>query len=127
MMKKSPSPNVITWIDKQEITQLFVTTISIAEICYGLQALPEGKRRVLLQDAFNQVVNDAFKYRVLDFNELAAHQYGIIMSQRKKSGRPLSILDGQIAAIALAHRAILATRNMRDFIDCNLELINPFN
>lgn len=126
LMKESPSRNVLTWIDQQIIEQLFITTITIAEISYGINALPISNRRRSLDEAFNQAINHAFKHRLLSFDESAAHHYGTIMNERKKLGKPLSILDGQIAAIALAQNATLATRNIRDFIDCQLTLINPF-
>lgn len=126
MMKESPSPNVITWLDQQEATDLFITSITIAEISYGLCVLPEGKRRNVLENAFNKTIKKAFKHRIFYFEESAAHYYGKIMGHRKKIGRPLSVLDGQIAAIALSQGALLATRNTRDFSDCDLELVNPF-
>jgi len=126
MMKETPSTKVLAWIDQQEVTQLFLTTITVAEISYGIQALPKGNRRRRIEDAFNKAITVAFKHRLLFFDEPAAHQYGKIMGCRKELGRPLSILDGQIAAIALAQGAIVATRNIRDLADCGLDLINPF-
>jgi len=126
MMKKAPSPQVIEWMDQQPGSELFISAVTVAEIIYGLKALPAGNRRHFLETAFNKVVQEAFEHRVLSFNEIAASYYGKIMSHRKALGRPLSILDGQIAAIALAHGASLATRNIKDFKDCKLELINPF-
>jgi len=127
MMKTAPSTAVVTWIDQQNSVQLFISSITIAEIAYGLHILPEGHRRDLLEGAFNQAIADAFKHRVLPFDENAAHHYGHIMAQRKKAGRPLSIPDGQIAAIAHNHGAAVATRNIRDFDDCGLILVNPFD
>lgn len=126
MMKATPSANVSEWLDQQPVAEVFITTITIAEITYGLQALPNGNRRTVLSDAFDKTVIEAFKHRILSFDEQAAHLYGEIMSRRKSLGQPLSILDGQIAAIARAHRLKLATRNVRDFGECGLELINPF-
>ena len=126
LMKASPSEKVVEWIDQQDVTQLFVTTITIAEISYGIHALPKGKKRQLIETAFHNAIKDAFKHRLLQFTEDAAHIYGKTMGERKKLGRPLSILDGQIAAIALAEKASFATRNIRDFEHCRLILINPF-
>ena len=126
MMKKSPSATVVRWIDKQEVTHLFVSAITIAEISYGLNAMPKGKRRSLIENAFDRAIQESFKHRILPFDESSAHYYGRLMGRRKELGRPLSILDGQIAAIALAHGASVATRNTPDFMHCNLDLINPF-
>ena len=126
LMKVSPSLNVVKWLDQQDILQLFVTTITLAEISYGLHTQPNGKRRQFLEDAFNQTISEAFQHRILSFDHTAAECYGKLMAKRKKLGRPLTVLDGQIAAITLAHDAMLATRNVRDFADSGIEVVNPF-
>ena len=126
MMKSFPDNNVMRWIDAQTTTQLFLTAITIAEISYGINALPLGKRRDLLKNSFNIVISEAFEYRVLSFDESAARIYGHIMGNRKSLGKPMSICDGQIAAIAYVHKFSVATRNINDFSDCDISLINPF-
>lgn len=126
MMKQNPASKVFNWLNQQDTLKLFITTITIAEISYGINALPPGKRQISLADAFNKLIKAAFKHRIAPFDEAAAHQYGKLMSLRKELGRPLSILDGQIAAIALTQGKAVATRNIRDFSDTGLELINPF-
>ncbi|MFC1592033.1 type II toxin-antitoxin system VapC family toxin [Thermodesulfobacteriota bacterium] len=126
MMKPSPAPHVSAWLDQQETADLFITTVTIAEISYGLNALPKGYRRSDLEEAFHNAVNEGFQHRILSFDEPAAYAYGNLMAQRKAAGRPLGVCDGQIAAIARLHSHAIATRNIRDFADCNLELINPF-
>jgi len=126
LMKAIPDQHVTTWLDQQDPMTLFSTSITIAEILYGIAVLPTGKRKDYLERAFDNMLTDAFKYRILTFDDPAAHIYGPLMGERKKSGHPLSILDGQIAAIAKANQMSLATRNTRDFIDGELNLINPF-
>jgi toxin FitB len=126
MMKTNPSAKVISWLNQQEITQLFITTITIAEITYGLNALPDGQRRHALQTAFDKTIQVAFQHRTLAFDEPAAYLYGKLMAHRKSLGRSLSVLDGQTAAIAFAKNAVLATRNIRDFKECGLTLVDPF-
>ncbi|MBI5447405.1 MAG: type II toxin-antitoxin system VapC family toxin [Gammaproteobacteria bacterium] len=126
MMKKIPCPAVIKWITHQESMALYISTITIAEINYGIHVLQKRKQRHTLEKAFSQALNESFSNRVLFFDEEAAYAYGEIMSLRKQLGKPLSILDGQIAAIAHVNHASVATRNMKDFLNCNLELINPF-
>lgn len=126
MMKSIPDPKILSWIDKQEISELFITTVTIAEISYGIDVLPEGKRREALEEAFNKTLEQAFCHRVLSFDQESAYLYGKIMGKRKLQGRPLSILDGQIAAIACFHDFSIVTRNERDFIGCNINVINPF-
>ena len=125
-MTSPPSDAVVDWLNAQDSISLYITSISIAEICYGLQAMPEGKRRLLLEDRFEQFIAMAFASRILNFDEACARVYGEIRAYRKKIGRPLSDFDGQIAAIARTHGFSLATRNVKDFEHCLVELINPF-
>lgn len=126
MMRPSPETTVINWFNNQETNSLYLTTISIAEIRYGIRALPDGKRSQLLAEGFNALIENAFKNRILNFDEGAAYQYGEVMGKRKEIGRPLDCLDGQIIAIAKANNCAVATRNTRDFEHCGLTLINPF-
>ena len=126
MMKLTPDTQVIAWLDAQKSIYLFVSTITVAEISYGIDALPKGKRRQQLEDAFNKVINISFKHRVLSFDISAAYSYGKLMANRKAIGRPLSVPDAQIAAIADAQNFTLANRNHRDFVDCNFAVVNPF-
>lgn len=126
VMKVAPSERVIDWLDQKPTTSLHIPTIAIGEIEYGLQSLPAGKRRTSLKAKFERFVSLAFAQRVLSYDEVAAHAYGELMSHRRELGRPMSIADGQIAAIALTRGLTVATRNTRDFEDCGVELTNPF-
>lgn len=126
LMKPFPNATVMNWIDRQEILQLFMSAITIAEISYRLNVLPQGNRRNGLENAFTKATAEAFSGRLLVFDETAAHHYGKIMSYQKELGKPLGVPDGQIAAIARAHGAAMATRNIRNFTDCGLQMINPF-
>jgi len=126
LMRPSPSPKVITWIDEQHTSTLFITSITVAEIRYGLNVLPKGQRRGSLEDAFERTIQTGFFHRVLDFDLSAANVYGPLMASRRSRGQPLSISDGQIASIALVFGSKLATRNLRDFEDSGIELIDPF-
>ena len=91
-----------------------------------MRILPEGQRRWQLHSLFEQFIAQAFEERVLGFSASAARAYAEIMGHRKEIGRPMSMPDGQIASIAHAHGFALTTRNIKDFEDCGLELINPF-
>lgn len=126
-MKPSPDSLVMSWLDKQETRHLFITSISVAEIYYGLTLLPEGRRQKALLAAFEESVMEAFQYRILHFDDKAAFIYGQLMGHRKKIGRPMTVPDGQIAAIVRSNQMSLATRNIRDFHECDISLINPFN
>ena len=89
--------------------------------------MPKGKRRQLLSERFIQFVDKAFTQRLLAFDEAAAQAYGELMAHRKDIGRPMSSMDGQIAAIALSKGFSVATRNIKDFEHCDIKLINPFD
>jgi toxin FitB len=126
MMKLSPAPEVVSWLNVQESSALFLTTITIGEIAYGLRVMPQGKRRLQLEQGFERVLAEAFAGRILSFDEEAARQYGEVMGRRREIGRPLSVPDGQIASIARARGCAVATRNVRDFVDCGVEVLDPF-
>lgn len=126
MMRGAPAPQVVAWLNEQETSSLFLTTITLGEIAYGLWVLPQGRRRRRLEEGFARILAEAFAGRILPLDEDAAHRYGEVMGRRQKMGRPLAALDGQIAAVAWAHGHAVATRNVRDFVDCGVELINPF-
>ena len=126
VMKPLPSAAVLDWLNRQNSERLYLSCVSLGEIEYGLRILPEGHRRRELQERFRRFVASAFALRVLCYDEQAAQSYGEIMAERRALGRPMSALDGQIAAIAKVHGAAVATRNMRDFEYCGVELMDPF-
>lgn len=126
MMKAAPAPAVVAWLNGQESATLFLTSVTIGEVGFGLRSLPQGKRRRQLEQGFERILTEGFAGRILAFDEAAAHRYGEIMARRRKIGRPLSVLDGQIASIARLNGGAVATRNVRDFLDCGVEVINPF-
>ncbi len=126
VMKPTPIPAVLDWLDGEETSRLYLSTISIAEIRYGLRVLPDGKRRRAFEDRFERFLARGFEQRILAFDQRAARFYGELMGHRKEIGRPMSILDGQIAAIARSNRFAVATGNVRDFENCGLEILNPF-
>ena len=125
-MKASPETAVMSWLNHQETSTLFLTTITMAEIYYGLRIMPQGRRRLQLEQGFERLLAEAFAGRVLAFEEAAARHYGEVMGRRREIGRPLSVPDGQIAAIARVNGYGVATRNVRDFVDCGVEVVNPF-
>ena len=126
VMKTSPSLAVLEWLNQQNSNSLFVSTITLGEIEYGLRILPTGKRRHELKERFEQFIFQAFRQRILVFDEAAARSYGEVMGHRKDLGRPMSVPDGQIAAIARSKGFAIATRNTSDFEECGVDLFNPF-
>ncbi|MGB5344172.1 MAG: type II toxin-antitoxin system VapC family toxin [Thermoanaerobaculia bacterium] len=127
VMAPAPPRPFLDWLNHQETVRLYLSAITLAEIGYGLRVLPDGRRRRDLENRFTKFVAHGFEQRILSFDKRAAFLYGEIMGHRRELGRPLGILDGQIASIARAHRLAVATRNTRDFEDCGIELVNPFD
>ncbi len=127
VMRRAPAPAVVGWLDRQATEELHVTAVTIAEIAYGLRVLPDGARRRDLSQRFAVFLARGFEGRVLSFDRSAADEYAEIMGRRREVGRPMSVLDGQIAAIARCHGMRLATRNVRDFDGCGIEVVNPFD
>lgn len=126
-MGTPPTPSVKAWLNAQQPSDLYLTTITIAEIHFGLAVLAEGQRKQRIQRQFSELLALVFAARVLPFNSATAQRYGVIRAARRAAGIPISPLNTQIAAIANEHHARLATRNTKDFTDCGLTLINPFD
>jgi len=126
LMRAVPAPAVVRWVNARAATSLFITSITQAEILHGIQLLPRGKRRDAIAAAATEVFERDFAGRVLPFGSDAAVAYAGIAAGRRRAGRPISSLDAQIAAIALAHDADLATRNALDFKGCGVDVIDPW-
>lgn len=127
LMKPVPAAAVARWIAEQPATTLYTTTVTQAEILHGILLLPAGKRRTALETAAEAMFDEDFGDRVLPFGNEAARAYAQIAAQRRRSGRPISQFDAQIAAIARSARATVATRNVGDYEDCGVRVVNPWN
>ncbi len=127
LMRSSPETKVLKWIEEQKATNLVITSIGVAEIQRGILRLPKGKKRNTLHENFKAFVENAFAGRILPFDERAAYLYGEIASDREKAGFNTDAIDLMIAAIAKNYNATIATRNIKDFKDCGVKLINPWD
>jgi toxin FitB len=127
LMRPTPSPRVVAWVAKQPATELFTTSITEAEIFYGLELLTKGKRREGLLAAAEAMFAEDLTGRVLGFDSDAARAFSKIAGHRRTLGRPISHADAQIAAITQARGAKLATRNVADFKDCGVDVLDPWN
>lgn len=127
VLRPAADPNVVTWLAAQPIGSLFVTTVTQAEILYGLALLPSGHRQKRLREAVDAMFEEEFHGRLLSFDESAAREFAAIAAKRRALGRPISQFDAQIAAIARSRNADLATRNIEDFAECALSVINPWH
>lgn len=126
LIRKSPAPSVVAWLKGLEPAIAFTTTVTEAEMLYGVRILPVGERRATLERALMSMFAEDFERRVLPFDGAAADRYADIASLRRAAGRPISQFDAQIAAIALSRGATLATRNVADFDMTGLNVVNPF-
>jgi hypothetical protein len=127
VVKPQPSAEVLRWLAAHPPEQLFVTTITQAEILYGLELLAKGKRRTALMAAVDAMFDEDFAGRILPFDMEAARAFAGIAAARRASGRSISQFDAQIAAIARSHGAAVATRNTQDFADCGIKVLNPWS
>jgi toxin FitB len=126
LIKPKKSEKVRNWAAQQSIMNLFTTTITQAEILYGIALLPAGKRRSQLSQTAQLMFLEDFAERVLPFDGAAAVVFANIASQRRHNGTPISQADAQIAAICYIHGAIIVTRNVSDFEGCGISIINPW-
>lgn len=126
LMRPTPSPQVAGWLAKQVAEEIFTTTITEAEIFFGIELLSKGKRREQLRAAAEAMFSEDLADRVLTFDSAAARAFANIAARRRSGGKPISYADAQIAAIAQVRGARLATRNMADFADCGIEVSDPW-
>jgi predicted nucleic acid-binding protein len=127
LMRPKPSASVMAWIARQPEAELFTTSITEAEIFYGIEMLPKGKRREHLIMAAKVVFTEDFSGRVYGFDSAAARAFSRIASSRRSHGRPISRSDAQIAAIAKTRRARVATREVKGFEQCGVDVVDPWN
>lgn len=126
LMRPEPLPSVAAWIAGQDSEELYLTAVSEAELLYGVAILPAGRRRDALEAAMAWWLDSGFTDRILPFDSPAARVYAEIAASRRRAGRPISPADGQIAAISYSYGAVLVTRNVRDFRDTGIDIINPW-
>ncbi|MFZ1095398.1 MAG: type II toxin-antitoxin system VapC family toxin [Xanthobacteraceae bacterium] len=127
LMDSEPDPPVIQWLDRQSWSSLWTTSITVLEIRYGLTIMTSGRRRAQREAAFARLIEENFENRVLQFDYAAAEETALLMGARHRSGRTGELRDNMIAGIALAQRAMLATRNVRHFDDLRVALVNPWH
>ena len=125
-MRATPDATVLAWLDDLAVGETATTAVTAAELFYGVARLPSGRRKVALEQAVRAMIDDDFRDRVEPFDRHAAAAYALVVADRDRLGRPISVADAQIAAICRARGAVLATRNTKDFEDTGIELIDPW-
>jgi predicted nucleic acid-binding protein len=126
LMRTIPEAPVVAWLDRQPAESVWITSITLFEARLGLALLASGRRRQTLEAAFSHQLQEDQENRVLDFDSAAATEAASLAAARQKNGRPVDMRDTQIAGIALARRATLATRNVRHFADLKISIVDPW-
>jgi predicted nucleic acid-binding protein len=127
LMRPKPDGNVVAWLDRQANENVWICSITQAEILVGLALMPESKRKHGLMEVAAAMFDEDFVNRCLSFDSDAANHYATIVPERTQQGKPISVEDAQIASIASANRLSLATRNGKDFANIEgLVVLNPW-
>lgn len=124
-MRPSPEPVVRAWLNDQAAEALYLSSVTLAELLFGIACMPFGRRK----DALGSSLNDflaLFGPRVLPFDAEAARSYALLRARARAAGRAIGTADGYIAAIATAHNLIVATRDTAPFEAAGLTVINPW-
>lgn len=126
LMKATPDPTVIQWLNRFDPETVWTTSVTLFEVTYGLEMLPAGKKKKQLENAFRDMIRHDFKERIIDFDREAAQTAGVIAALQKRSGKMADFRDLQIAGIAISKKAFLATRNEKHFQHAGLKILNPW-
>lgn len=125
-LRPDPNHDVTRWLDAQSIQTLHLTTITLAEVRYGIAALPDGRRKEILQGRFEGEVVPLFSGRLLPFDDAASTSYASLRARARHAGRAIGDFDALIAAIAATHGFAVATRDTSPFSAAGVATINPF-
>lgn len=125
-MRDVPDRRIVEWLDAQPWESIWITSITVFEVRLGLALLPEGRRRRRLDEAFDQFIEDDLRGRILSFDAVAAGEAATLAARRRQTSLNVDIRDTEIAGIALARRATIATGNFRHFQDLSVPVINPW-
>jgi predicted nucleic acid-binding protein len=126
LMQASPEPMVVRWLDAQPASSVWLTSVTLFEARYGIELLPAGRRRAQLTLLLEGMLTDQLGGRVADFDADAAAATAMLAAARHRVGRPVGVRDTLIAGIVTSRRATLATRNVRDFADLDVPVVDPW-
>lgn len=126
LMRQEPEAAVVAWLDRQAADSVWITSITLFEARLGIALAPRGRKQRALEAAFERLLEDDLDGRVVEFDSAAAGEAAALAAARQKVGRPVDLRDTLIAGIAVAHRATLATRNLRHFRDLDVQVVDPW-
>jgi predicted nucleic acid-binding protein len=127
LMLKAPDARVVAWLDAQPASSVWITSVTLFELQYGLAILPQGKKRATLEKSLELVLREDLESRVLPFDESAASAAAVIAATLRKGGHGADVRDTMIAGMVCARKALLATRNTRHFEHSGVRLVDPWN
>ncbi|MBP9094918.1 type II toxin-antitoxin system VapC family toxin [bacterium] len=127
VIKIGRSSAVVTWLDEMPVDSLYLTAVSLSELCIGVEILPSGKRKSALKADLGDLLGKLFGSRVLPFDEPAAIAYGAIVGKARLAGKTVSMPDGQIGSIAAVHGFTVATRDSAPFLALGVSTLNPWD
>lgn len=126
LMRAEPDATVVGWLDGQPAESVWTTAVTVFEIRTGIDLLTPSRRRRRLELAFERLLAEDLDGRVLSFDTAAADAAGTLVARQQRAGRSVEVRDAQIAGIALARKATLATGNVRHFTGLGLHLVDPW-
>ena len=124
---QTPRANVVSWLDSQPPESIWITSITVFEARFGIETMTKGRRKRQLETRFEEFLRLDIKNRVLEFDAIAATVAARLAAERQRAGRPVDFRDTQIAGIAMARKATLATRNVRHFQGLVITVVNPWD
>jgi len=127
VVRLKPDPRVMEWIEAAEESLLYLSVLTLGEIRKGLAALPQGKRRSRLETWLEVELQARFSGRILSIDAAVADRWGLLAASAKSKGKPLSAIDGLLAATAIHHNLTIVSRNVGDFENTQVPLVNPWN
>ena len=127
LMQRDLDQSVVGWLDGLPAESVWTTSVTVFEVRFGLEILAKGRRRRSLEEALTKALEEDFEGRVLPFDQAAAEAAAMIAAKQRRAGRPVVIRDVQIAGIAAARKATLATRNVRHFEGLGLAIVDPWS
>jgi predicted nucleic acid-binding protein len=127
LTRSSPNPRVSTWVGAQDSVSLYLSVVSVGEFRKGFCLLPQGRRRMQLEQWLEQFLLPLFSSRILPVTQSIANRWGVLSATCQVRGTPLNTADGMIAATALEHILTLVTRNVKDFAELRVDLLDPWD
>ncbi len=127
LMHPAPDAALVGWIDRQPVDSLWLTSMTVMEVRFGIELLAHGRRRRRFVESFLRLLDETLRGRVLSFDREAADRAAEFAARRRVAGHPIEFRDAEIAGIVAAHNATLATRNIRDFESLAIQIANPWD